>query len=84
MHRFLPALVLRAGGKVVTVEVNHRSRWRGQSHYGTLDRLSAGIVDLCGVFWLMRRSLDLRTVDAGSARIDPAKPILSLCPPAEQ
>jgi len=81
MHRFLPALVLRAGGKVVMMEVNHRSRWRGQSHYGTLDRLAAGIVDLCGVFWLKRRSLDLRTVDVCSAGSEQNKTILSLCQP---
>jgi dolichol-phosphate mannosyltransferase len=84
MHRFLPALVLRAGGKVITVEVNHRFRWQGQSHYGTLDRLTAGIVDLCGVLWLKRRSLDLRTVDICSACREQNKTLLSLFPPVGQ
>lgn len=56
MHRFLPALVLRAGGKVVSVPVNHRPRERGQSNYGVFDRLWVGIVDLLGVMWLMRRA----------------------------
>jgi glycosyltransferase involved in cell wall biosynthesis len=56
MHRFLPALVLREGGKVVSVPVNHRPRERGQSNYGVLDRLWVGIVDLLGVMWLMRRA----------------------------
>jgi dolichol-phosphate mannosyltransferase len=56
MHRFLPALVQRAGGKVVSVAVSHRSRTQGQSHYGTLDRLKVGIVDMLGVMWLQRRS----------------------------
>jgi dolichol-phosphate mannosyltransferase len=56
MHRFLPALVQRAGWKVTSVEVNHRHRERGASKYGTLDRLAAGIVDLLGVMWLKRRS----------------------------
>jgi dolichol-phosphate mannosyltransferase len=56
MHRFLPALVQRAGGRTVSVEVNHRPRSRGVSNYGTLDRLWVGIVDLCGVMWLKRRS----------------------------
>ncbi len=55
MHRFLPALVLRAGGSVVSVPVNHRPRLRGQSNYGTLDRLAVGVVDLAGVWWLQRR-----------------------------
>ncbi|MDR2186947.1 MAG: glycosyltransferase family 2 protein [Azonexus sp.] len=56
MHRFLPALVQRGGWRVVSVPVNHRPRQRGVSNYGTLDRLAAGIVDLAGVFWLLRRA----------------------------
>ncbi|GAC1348188.1 MAG: glycosyltransferase family 2 protein [Acetobacteraceae bacterium] len=55
MHRFLPALFLRAGGRVISVPVNHRHRLRGRSNYGTLDRLWVGIVDLAGVAWLQRR-----------------------------
>jgi dolichol-phosphate mannosyltransferase len=55
MHRFLPALFIRAGGRVVSVPVNHRPRERGRSNYGTWDRLKAGIFDLFGVFWLQRR-----------------------------
>ncbi|HEX3537899.1 MAG TPA: glycosyltransferase family 2 protein [Stellaceae bacterium] len=56
MHRFLPALVLRAGGVVQSVPVNHRPRQRGTSKYGVFDRLWVGIVDLFGVLWLRRRS----------------------------
>ena len=55
MHRYLPALFIRAGGRVESVPVNHRPRTRGQSNYGTLDRLWVGIFDLGGVFWLQRR-----------------------------
>jgi dolichol-phosphate mannosyltransferase len=55
MHRYLPALFIRAGGRVVSVPVNHRPRTRGASKYGTLDRLWVGIFDLVGVFWLQRR-----------------------------
>lgn len=56
MHRFLPALVLREGLRVRSVEVNHRPRQGGRSKYGTFDRLWVGIVDLCGVLWLRRRT----------------------------
>jgi len=56
MHRFLPALILRNGGAVLSVEVNHRPRKHGQSHYGVWDRLWVGLVDLLGVMWLQRRS----------------------------
>jgi len=55
MHRFLPALVLREGGVVRSVPVNHRPRERGVSKYGVFDRLWVGIVDLFGVLWLRRR-----------------------------
>ena len=56
MHRFLPALIKRRGGKVVSVHVGHRNREHGKSNYGTLDRLLVGIVDLFGVAWLQRRA----------------------------
>jgi dolichol-phosphate mannosyltransferase len=56
MHRFLPALVLREGGVVRSVPVNHRPRQRGTSNYGVFDRLGVGITDLVGVIWLRRRS----------------------------
>ncbi|MDD5580189.1 MAG: glycosyltransferase family 2 protein [Methylobacter sp.] len=55
MHRFLPALMIRAGGRVISEPVNHRSRDHGSSKYGTLDRLWAGIIDLLGVIWLQKR-----------------------------
>ncbi len=55
MHRYLPALFIRAGGRVESVPVNHRPRTRGHSNYGTLDRLWVGIFDLMGVYWLQRR-----------------------------
>jgi len=55
MHRFLPALVLRAGGQVQSIEVHHRHRERGVSKYGLHNRLWVGIVDLFGVAWLQRR-----------------------------
>ena len=56
MHRFLPALIKRRGGKIVSVHVQHRNREHGKSNYGTLDRLIVGIVDLFGVAWLQRRA----------------------------
>jgi dolichol-phosphate mannosyltransferase len=55
IHRFLPALFIRAGGHVVSVPVKHHAREHGASHYGTWDRLKVGIIDLFGVAWLQRR-----------------------------
>ena len=55
MHRYLPALIIRDGGRVISVPVGHRPRLRGASKYGTWDRLWVGIFDLAGVAWLQRR-----------------------------
>lgn len=56
MHRFLPALYKRLGGRVCCVDVNHRPRAEGRSKYGIHNRLWVGIVDLFGVAWLQRRA----------------------------
>jgi dolichol-phosphate mannosyltransferase len=55
MHRFLPALFMRHGARVISVPVGHRPRMRGTSKYGMLNRLWVGIVDMVGVMWLRRR-----------------------------
>ena len=56
MHRFLPALFKRDGWKVAHVDVGHLPRKTGISNYANLQRALVGIVDLVGVFWLLRRS----------------------------
>ncbi len=56
MHRYLPALMQRAGWSTVSVPVNHRERGSGRSKYGNLGRALVGISDLRGVAWLIRRS----------------------------
>jgi dolichol-phosphate mannosyltransferase len=56
MHRYYPALIIRAGGAVRCVDVNHRPRLRGASNYGLFDRLWVGITDLFGIVWLIKRA----------------------------
>ncbi len=56
MHRYIPALVLRLGGRIAVVPVNHRHRTAGVSKYTAWNRLWVGIVDMVGVRWLVRRS----------------------------
>ncbi len=56
MHRYLPALVQRAGWEVKSVPVNHRPRGAGTSKYNNLNRALVGIADLRGVGWLIKRS----------------------------
>jgi dolichol-phosphate mannosyltransferase len=55
LHRFMPALVRREGYDIGYVDVVDRTRWHGRSNYGMWDRLWVGILDLCGVWWLIRR-----------------------------
>lgn len=56
MHRFLPALIRRQGGRIVTTPVAHRPRVQGRSKYGFHNRFWPGLVDLAGVLWLKRRA----------------------------
>jgi dolichol-phosphate mannosyltransferase len=62
MHRFLPALVQRAGMRVISVPVAHRPRLRGTSKYGLNNRLWVGIVDLFGVMWLIKRRMPVLNI----------------------
>jgi glycosyltransferase involved in cell wall biosynthesis len=55
LHRFLPALVKREGADIGYVDVVDRPRSSGVSNYGMWDRLWVGILDLAGVWWLIRR-----------------------------
>jgi len=55
LHRFLPALIRREGFVVGYVDVVDRPRRHGVSNYGFFDRLWVGILDLAGVWWLIRR-----------------------------
>ena len=55
IHRFLPILAQREGAAVLAVAVGHRPRVAGKSKYRILDRACVGILDIIGVWWLMRR-----------------------------
>ncbi|MBS0201063.1 MAG: glycosyltransferase family 2 protein [Proteobacteria bacterium] len=56
MHRYLPALMQRAGWKTISVPVNHRHRASGSSKYTNFGRAMVGVRDLRGVSWLIDRS----------------------------
>ena len=62
LHRFLPALVRREGYDIGYVDVVDRPRRAGMSNYGMWDRLWVGILDLIGVWWLIRRRRNLPRV----------------------
>jgi len=56
MHRFIPALIQRHNGRMIVQPVNHRPRAAGVSKYGNIDRALVGILDLFGVWWLVKRN----------------------------
>ena len=55
IHRFLPALMLREGYLICHVDVVDRPRLHGVSNYGVWKRARQGLIDLMGVWWLIRR-----------------------------
>lgn len=57
MHRFLPALASRLGGRVAEVAVNHRARQFGTSKYG-LSRTLQVVRDLVQLRRLMREVVE--------------------------
>ncbi|GEP11488.1 glycosyltransferase family 2 protein [Methylobacterium gnaphalii] len=68
LHRFLPALVSREGYRVTHRDVVDRPRLAGVSKYGLFNRLWVGLMDLAGVWWLIRRAKTIpasREIPAG-------------------
>jgi dolichol-phosphate mannosyltransferase len=59
LHRYLPALFKQAGLRVVETPVHHRTRRAGKSKYDNWTRAAAGIYDLIGVAWLLKRKLPI-------------------------
>jgi dolichol-phosphate mannosyltransferase len=57
LHRYLPALFKQAGLRITEVPVHHRERRAGISKYNNWSRALAGIHDLVGVSWLLKRKL---------------------------
>lgn len=55
IHRYLPALMKREGWEIALVDVSHRERESGNSKYTNFGRAMVGVLDLFGVWWLMRR-----------------------------
>lgn len=60
MHRFLPALVQMAGGKVKEVPVRHYPRIAGKSKYHLFNRLRGPFIDCFAFRWMKKRYLDYR------------------------
>ncbi|WP_118137882.1 glycosyltransferase family 2 protein [Oceanicella sp. SM1341] len=64
IHRYLPAMVKREGYGIVLVDVTHRARSEGRSNYTNFGRALVGVLDLIGVWWLLRRRKVQKVVHA--------------------
>ena len=57
LHRFIPALLINAGLRLVEVPVHHRPRTHGTSKYTVSGRAWRGLRDLFGVRWFLSRQI---------------------------
>ncbi|MFA0813418.1 glycosyltransferase family 2 protein [Microbulbifer epialgicus] len=55
LHRFIPALVVMQGYRILEMEITDRNRTGGTSKYTNTSRAIVGIFDLAGVYWLSKR-----------------------------
>jgi glycosyltransferase involved in cell wall biosynthesis len=65
MHRFFPALFRMEGYRVVQVDVSHRPRLKGKSHYNIFNRSLNPIFDLFAVYWMRKRRVEPRIAKEG-------------------
>jgi glycosyltransferase involved in cell wall biosynthesis len=63
VHRFFGPLLLREGCKIIQLPVTHRPRQHGCSHYNIWNRSIRVLVDLLGVAWLMKRSIQYEVLN---------------------
>ena len=62
LYSFMPGLAVAAGFRVVQMEVQHRPRERGQSHYGLGVMLWRPALDMLGLWWWRCRRFPLPEV----------------------
>lgn len=60
MHRFLPALSLLMGYKVLAIPVRHQERKQGKSKFNFFNRAFSGAVDLLVFVWMRRRYINIQ------------------------
>jgi glycosyltransferase involved in cell wall biosynthesis len=65
MHRFIPALVLLAGGTVKEVPVSHYPRLAGKSNYHLWNRLTGPLMDLFAFSWMQRHYIRYQIIKKG-------------------
>lgn len=73
LTHFMPALVTQAGGRVISVPINYRTRPGRSDSWGRLNPLTA-IRDVFGVRWLQARNCDADITDSNLADHDSSLP----------
>ncbi|MEO6036310.1 MAG: glycosyltransferase family 2 protein [Verrucomicrobiota bacterium] len=64
LYSFMPALAVAAGFRVAQVEVQHRARVRGQSHYGLGVMLWRPALDMLGLWWWRHRRFKIPAIQS--------------------
>jgi len=65
MHRFIPALINNAGGRITEMPVNHRPRIHGVSKYNFANRAWRATKDMVGMSWLLSRRMHYKVQEGG-------------------
>lgn len=58
LHRFLPAMILLQGGKIVQVPVQHFPRIAGTAKFGLRNRLFGPLIDCFAYLWMKMRYIN--------------------------
>lgn len=54
LHRFLPAMIMLQGGKVIQIPIRHYPRVAGTAKFGLRNRLIKPLIDCFGYLWMKR------------------------------
>lgn len=58
LHRFLPAMILLQGGKIIQIPVQHFPRIAGKAKFGVLNRLIGPFTDCFAYLWMKKKYIN--------------------------
>lgn len=67
LHRFLPAMIMLQGGKVIQIPIRHYPRVAGTAKFGLRNRLIKPLIDCFGYLWMKRNYIHY---EVGEKRLD--------------
>ncbi|NAS29794.1 glycosyltransferase [Flavobacteriaceae bacterium R38] len=65
LHRFLPAMILLQGGKIIQIPVQHFPRIAGKGKYGLWNRLLGPLIDCFAFLWMKRKYINYQIIKKG-------------------